>query len=395
MNIGVIGLGAVGTAVVDGLSKYHFVEGYDIDGRGSMDQILKTDVVFITVPTDSDNHGSLDTSIVESVVSDLSNKNYLGIVVVKSTLSPRTMDTLHSRHSDLRLCYMPEYLREKDALEWFANPDRIVISGDKNDIEVVLESFSWVDEDVPRLEMSYLEAELSKLAHNAFIATKVTFTCEVERICDDNSCDPHKVMNGVWVDRRINNPAHLTPRLGGFGGKCVPKDTEALVSFDKDRNSILTHLKKRGSEERVSKIRRDRLTNNEGFLVSSILFTALIFIILFVIIDEFEYNPDPINHVIYSEGVEYFQYDRVYASDIEFVQSWNISEYSEYCETLPDKYGDTSTTCYGYTTTYLYLSSGEFVIRTSDYNMLSCLSNTCSVVGIVDYENSVVVLTWS
>ena len=169
----------------------------------------------------------------------------------------------------------------------------------------------------------------------------------------------------------------------------------ALVSFDKDRNSILTHLKKRGSEERVSKIRRDRLTNNEGFLVSSILFTALIFIILFVIIDEFEYNPDPINHVIYSEGVEYFQYDRVYASDIEFVQSWNISEYSEYCETLPDKYGDTSTTCYGYTTTYLYLSSGEFVIRTSDYNMLSCLSNTCSVVGIVDYENSVVVLTWS
>ena len=71
----------------------------------------------------------------------------------------------------------------------------------------------------------------------------------------------------------------------------------------KDRNSILTHLKKRGSEERVSKIRRDRLTNNEGFLVSSILFTALIFIILFVIIDEFEYNPDPINHVIYSEGL--------------------------------------------------------------------------------------------
>ena len=79
---------------------------------------------------------------VESVVSDLSTKNYPWIVVVKSTLSPRTMDTLHSSYSDLRLCYMPEYLREKDALEWFANPDRIVISGDRNDIEVVLESFS-------------------------------------------------------------------------------------------------------------------------------------------------------------------------------------------------------------------------------------------------------------
>lgn len=395
MNIGVIGLGAVGTAVVDVLSKYHFVEGYDIDGRGSMHQILKSDVVFITVPTDSDKHGSLDTSIVESVVSELSNHNYPGIAVVKSTLSPRTMDTLKSRHSDLRLCYMPEYLREKDAQEWFAKPDRIVISGNKDDIEVVLESFSWVDEDVPRLEMSCLEAEISKLAHNAFIATKVTFTCEIERICDDNSCDPHKVMNGVWVDRRINNPAHLTPGLGGFGGKCVPKDTEALVSFDKDRSSILTHLKERGSEERVSKIRRDRLANNEGFLVSSILLTASILIILLVIAYTYEYNPDSINHVIYSEGVEYSQYDRVYASNVEFVESWNISEYSEYCDTWPDKYGDTSANCYAYTTTYLYLSSDDFVIRTSDYNMLSCLSNSCSVVGIVDYENSVVVLTWS
>ena len=79
MNIGVIGLGAVGSAVVDGLSKYHFVEGYDIDGRGSMDQILKTDVVFITVPTDSDNHGSLDTSIVESVVSNCRRRIIQGL----------------------------------------------------------------------------------------------------------------------------------------------------------------------------------------------------------------------------------------------------------------------------------------------------------------------------
>ena len=271
MNIGVIGLGAVGTAVVHGLSIYHDVEGYDIDGRGSMHHILNTDVVFVTVPTDSDNRGSLDTSIVERVVCDLAKKNYQGIVAVKSTLSPGTMDALYSKHSNLRLCYMPEYLREKDAHEWFVNPDRLVISGNMNDIEVVLDSFSWVDENVPRLEMSYLEAEISKLAHNAFIATKVTFTCEIERICDDNSCDPDKVMKGVWVDRRISNPAHLTPRLGGFGGKCVPKDTRALVSFDKDKRSILAHLEERGSEERVSKLRHDRFTTDEGFLISSII----------------------------------------------------------------------------------------------------------------------------
>ena len=171
--------------------------------------------------------------------------------------------------------------------------------------------------------------------------------------------------------------------------------TRGFDSFDKDRRSILdTFERKRFGGTSIQDTSRP-FTNNEGFLISSMLVMALIFMILFVIIDAYEYNPEPINHVIYSEGVEYSQYDRVYASDIEFVQSWNTSEYSEYCETLPDKYGDTSTTCYGYTTTYLYLSSGEFVIRTTDYNMLSCLSNACSVVGIVDYENSIMVLTWS
>jgi len=394
MKIGVIGLGAVGTAVMDGLSIHHDVEGYDIDGRGSINQILNTQIVFVTVPTDSDNLGSLDTSIVESVVLDVAKENFEGIVVVKSTLSPGTMDALHSKYPNLRLCYMPEYLREKDAYEWFVNPDRIVISGNMNDIEIVLKAFSWVDDNVPRLEMSYLEAEISKLAHNAFIATKVTFTCEIERICNDNSCDPDKVMKGIWVDRRINNPAHLTPRLGGFGGKCVPKDTSALVSFDTDKKSLLAHLAERGSEDKIAE-QRKMAPKDEGFRLASISFLIVIMTTVLVLTATADYNHESIDHVIYSEGAEYSQYDRVYASDIEFLHAWNHTEYSDYCETLPDEYGGSSTTCHTYTTTYLYLEAGDLVVWTSDYNMLSCLSNSCSVVGIVDHEGSIKVLTWS
>ena len=62
--------------------------------------------------------------------------------------------------------------------------------------------------------MSDIEAEIGKLAHNAYIATKVTFTCEIERIADSMGCDAMKVMRTVWTDRRVNNSAHLTPYKG-------------------------------------------------------------------------------------------------------------------------------------------------------------------------------------
>jgi UDP-glucose 6-dehydrogenase len=53
------------------------------------------------------------------------------------------------------------------------------------------------------------------------------------------------------------NPAHLTPRLGGFTGKCVPKDTAALANIDPDKESLLHMLPKRGSDEVYRKRMKD------------------------------------------------------------------------------------------------------------------------------------------
>ena len=194
------------------------------------------------------------------VCSKLSEDEYSGVVVVKSTLHPGTMDMMESEYPNLRLTYMPEFLREKDAVEWFAEPDRIVISGEQEDVKLVLSSFEWVPESIPRLRMKHLEAELGKLAHNAYIATKVTFTCEIERIAKEFGVDPYPVMESVWTDRRVRNSAHLTPGLGGFDGKCVPKDTAALSSVDRDPDSILKILEERGSKEAVERRNMNQLS---------------------------------------------------------------------------------------------------------------------------------------
>lgn len=258
--VGIIGLGSVGAAVEASMRLHFDVVGWDIDGRGSLSKVLESDIVFICVQTDGLDTNRLDVSAVFSSVKELNLNMYEGLIVIKSTLQVGTMDSLQLDFPNLNLCYMPEYLREKDAIEWFQKPDRLIVSGVKENCDAVLTYFDWVDESVPRLFMSHIEAELSKLAHNAFIATKVTFTCEIERLSLLYGANPMSVMNGVWVDRRINNPSHLTPGLGGFDGKCVPKDTASLASIDPDRDSLLHQLQKRGSKSEVeNRLRRDGL----------------------------------------------------------------------------------------------------------------------------------------
>ena len=257
MDIGIIGMGSVGNAVLKGMEAHHAVVGYDIDGRGEWDAILQTKAVLVCVPTDlSRNRKNLNMGPVQEVAARLEENSYKGLVIYKSTLNVGTMDDLVACHPQLRLVYMPEFLREKDAESWFADPDRLVASGDDGDVEEALFLFEWVASTVPRMAMKHMEAEIGKLAHNAYIATKVTFTCEIERLCLLHDVDPHPVMETVWRDRRVLNPAHLTPGLGGFDGKCVPKDTRALASIDFDEpnyEGLLHYVLKTGTKHSVTR----------------------------------------------------------------------------------------------------------------------------------------------
>ena len=247
----IIGLGSVGNAALSTFKSHFKTHGYDIDGRGEWSHDLISKCAIVCVPTDGDGEGGLDMTNIFDVSEKLASSNYNGLIVLKSTLEPSTMDELNLKFPNLRFAYVPEFLREKDAIEWFNNPDRIVYSCRDNDESELLTYFGWVSDTVPRIRMSNLEAEFGKLAHNAYIATKVTFTCEIERLCTINAIDAEKVMQVVWSDRRVNNPAHLTPYLGGFSGKCVPKDTQALASTDPDLASSLHSLHDRGGAENV------------------------------------------------------------------------------------------------------------------------------------------------
>lgn len=227
-TVGVIGLGSVGWAVIHGLSRFYHCVGYDIAGEYNWDAISDAEIIFICVATPITTDGELDCSNVSAVLKRLASVKYDGCVVIKSTVSIGFTENVKKQFPSLRLIYMPEFLREKSSFTWFAEPDRIVVSGEKDDIDEALSFFSWVKE-TKTLIMDYRSAEIGKLAHNAFIATKVSFTNEIENICHQFEVNPIDVMGVIWADRRVMSTDHLIPGLGPYEGKCVPKDTHELI----------------------------------------------------------------------------------------------------------------------------------------------------------------------
>ncbi len=228
-RIGVIGLGAVGSSVLHGMSLFHSCSVYDIIGDYELNDVLATEANFGCVPTPGDRDGRLDCSAVDSVLDSMSNCRYKGIVVIKSTVRVGYMNAAEYKFPGLRLVYMPEFLREKSRFTWFLNPDRLVVSGKDADVEEVLSLFHWV-KNAAIIRADHRSAELGKLAHNAFIATKVSFTNTIELISDQLNADPCAVMKIVTSDRRVGSTEHMRPGIGAYGGKCVPKDTSELIS---------------------------------------------------------------------------------------------------------------------------------------------------------------------
>jgi len=255
--VGIIGLGSVGFAVLHGMSKFYQCVGYDIYGEYEWEDILRSDVAFVCVSTPEGDDGHLDCRNIDSVLKRLLDNQYLGLVVIKSTLRIGYMEDALNKFPELRLVYMPEFLRERSSYTWFMNPDRLVVSGDEEYMDEALSYFSWVG-GATILRMDYRSAEIGKLAHNAFIATKVSFTNEIETICDEKDGNPESVMSVIWADRRVHSSAHLFPGLGSYDGKCVPKDTNELIASSS--NAVLLNAVEKVKKSFSHKIYMDDIT---------------------------------------------------------------------------------------------------------------------------------------
>jgi UDPglucose 6-dehydrogenase len=193
-------------------------------------------IVFVCVGTPSTYSGDADLSAVWSILDELPELDERAILVMKSTVPVGTGEKVRSEldaRGRRHLAYVsnPEFLAEGSAIADFTRPDRIVIGAyEEADGDAVAGLYQPFDAAVVRMDVA--SAEMSKLASNAFLATKISFINEIANVCEQTGADVASVAEAMGLDRRIG-PLFLRAGIG-YSGSCLPKDVTALKQLAGD-----------------------------------------------------------------------------------------------------------------------------------------------------------------
>jgi len=279
MRVSISGLGKLGASMAAAIAnRGHEVVGVDInahavdavnDGRAPVqetgleemiaanrdriratvdqrDAVLSTDLTFVIVPTPTDETGMFSTQYAvwafREIGKALGQKDDYHLVVLTSTVAPGavTRDLLPVLEEesgrrcgvDFGLCYSPEFIALGSVIRDFLNPDFTLVgefdtrSGDT--LEAAYREI--MVNDAPCKRMSIENAELTKLAVNTFVTTKIAYANLLAEICERlPNGDVDVVTDAIGQDRRIGH-RYLTGGLG-FGGPCFPRDNKALNAF--------------------------------------------------------------------------------------------------------------------------------------------------------------------
>ena len=277
--ITVVGLGFVGLTTALGFAqKGNKVFGYDINKEkteiisnkklpfyeAGLQEVLKENlggnfvildslgeavknskIIIMCVGTPSDNQGRADLKFIKSALDTILlyiNKEDKKIIITKSTIPPSTtakeiIPYIENKGfkvgEDIFVANNPEFLREGHAWDDFINPDRIVIgTNDKYTQDVM--SKIYENFNVPIHFVTLNTGEFIKYLSNTFLATLISYSNEMSMIADSiGGIDIKSAFKIFHEDKRwFGNPANMQSYAYpgcGFGGYCLPKDTQALV----------------------------------------------------------------------------------------------------------------------------------------------------------------------
>ena len=260
--IGIIGVGFVGGAIFKSFKEKHIhVVAYDKykqddpDLVGSLEECLKTKLLFLCLPTQySIEKADYDLVPIQETMSLLNEKNYKGLIIIKSTVTPQTTTSFNELYPELNICHNPEFLKANNAFNDFHNQDHIVIGSSKKceGIDLLYIFYNQYYPEASISKCSSDESESVKLFINSFYASKIQLFNEYYMLCEKININYDHIKEIMFKNKRINVCDTNVPGPDGqlsYGGACFPKDTNALSMF-MERKGTLNHVIKAVIKER-------------------------------------------------------------------------------------------------------------------------------------------------
>jgi len=272
-RIAVVGLGRLGSPIAACLASKGFqLVGADIDAekvdalnRGiapvnemglqelldTVDLMATTDIreavaaseaTFVVVPTPSDEGGGFSVEHMVSACREIAAgfDGYHLVSLVSTVMPGSTEGPIRSAleeasgGKEFGLCYNPSFIALGSVIENFLEPEFILIGESEPVAGGVLSSqiYAWFT-SAPIVRMSTVNAELTKLALNAFVTMKISFANMLARACERlPGGDVDQVTGALALDGRIGGK-YLKGAIG-YGGPCFPRDNAALTRLLSD-----------------------------------------------------------------------------------------------------------------------------------------------------------------
>jgi UDPglucose 6-dehydrogenase len=277
--ISVMGLGKLGSPVAACFAARGFrVVGVDVDGKkvealnggkapihepglaeligeaegrltateNAEEAVRETEATFIVVSTPSEASGGFSLRYVlpclEAIGKTLRTKTGFHLVVLTSTVMPGSTggavrETLERASGKtcgqhFGLCYSPEFIALGSVIRDFYFPDFVLIGeSDGRSGEMLAEIYRHTCKNTPFVaRMNFINAEITKLAVNTYITTKISYANMIARLCEKlPGADANVVTNALGLDKRIG-PRYLKGAVS-YGGPCFPRDNRALAAL--------------------------------------------------------------------------------------------------------------------------------------------------------------------
>jgi UDPglucose 6-dehydrogenase len=243
LDIGIFGFGFVGRALFRffGRSANCRVFAYDkyIDDLSSVDRIAAVnacDIVFVAVPTPYNVAAHCcDISNVVDAVSKIDVP-----ICIKSTVPPGTVEALIA-NTGKRISFCPEFIGESAKHAWrdVAENGYVILAGDAWSCSVVKQAY----ENASSAELRFVHtqprlAELVKYMDNCFLATKVAFVNQFFDLAIFAGVSYSELRALFVLDPRVGDSHTTVTAERGFGGKCIPKDLQTIVSWAEGSTDI-------------------------------------------------------------------------------------------------------------------------------------------------------------